>query len=290
MAARQTKMNEQTLQLPREGDKIGSGIVLSLISTGGSAAVYKTWVEALELHRAVKVMHPDATEDIRDRIKTEARISSKLVHPNIVHVYHYGETAAGLPFLEMDFVSGHTLAALIAKRGALPLPIALAVVLGTLEGLHYAHTVNYTLYGVAHTSVMHRDIKPANVILSIDTGFARLMDFGIARPVEVSIHTVADTVPGSVRYMPPEACAGGDCDMRSDIYQIGLLLYECVRGLPAFGQTDLTSLLAAKSASTYAPVETDRRAALIIEKCMQHDPAKRYQSALECLWDVRRPT
>jgi serine/threonine-protein kinase len=280
-------MSEQFIQLPREGERVGAGIILSLINTGGSAAVYKTWIEALELHRAVKVMHPDADSETRERMKTEARISSKLVHQNIVHVHNYGETAAGLPYLEMDFVNGLTLAALIDKRGPLPLPVAVAIATATLEALHYAHTIDYTFNGTQHSGVMHRDIKPANVIISTETGTAKLMDFGIARPVAISIHTMAGTVPGTIAYMPPEACAGGECDLRSDIYQIGLLLYECLSGHPAFPQTNFKSLLTAKTANTYSPIDTDRRAAAIIEKCMRLDPEKRYQTAQNCLADVR---
>jgi serine/threonine protein kinase len=90
-------MSEQTLELPKEGETVGSGTILSLISAGGSARVYKTWVESMELHRAVKVMNPDADEEIRGRFATEARITSKLLHPNIVQVHNFGETGGGLP-------------------------------------------------------------------------------------------------------------------------------------------------------------------------------------------------
>jgi serine/threonine-protein kinase len=280
-------MSEQFIQLPREGERVGTGIILSLISTGGFGAVYKTWIDTLELHRAVKVMHPDADAETRERMKTEARISSKLVHQNIAHVYNYGETAAGLPYLEMDFVNGLTLAALIEKRGALPLPVAFAIASATLEALHYAHTINYTFNGTQHIGVMHRDIKPANVMISNDTGSAKLMDFGIARPETVSIHTKAGTMPGTLNYMSPEAYVEGDCDLRSDLYQIGLLLYECISGHPAFPQTNRVALTNAKATNQYEPLNTDYRAAAIVEKCLKLDPEKRYQTAQDCLADVR---
>ena len=278
-------MSEQTLQLPREGDKIGSGIVLSLISAGGSARVYKTWVDSLELHRAVKVMNPEAPQEIRERFATEARITSKLIHANIVQAFNYGETAANLPYIEMELVNGLTLESVLQKHGALPLPVALAVILGILEALHYAHTINYTLYDQPQRGVMHRDIKPGNVIFS--GGIPKLMDFGIARPVTVSLHTMAGNVPGTLPYMAPETCTGGESDFRSDIYQAGLLLYECISGNAAYPQTELDPLITAIKKGDRKPIDTNAKTAAIVKKCLELDPAKRYQTAQDCLSDVR---
>ncbi|MFH0920163.1 MAG: protein kinase [Fibrobacterota bacterium] len=284
-------MSSQTARLPQEGEKLGSGVLLSLLSTGGSAYVYKTWCETMEIHRAVKVMSPDAEPDIRDRFSTEARINSKLIHPNIVHCYNFGTTLGGLPFLEMEYIAGPSLASLITKRGALPLSVALAVAQGILEGLAYAHAVKYTLYDKQHVGIIHRDIKPANVIISND-GLPKLMDFGIARPVDFSIHTVAGTVPGTVAYMSPEACAGGDLDFRSDTYQFGLCLYEMLSGVAAYPQTDLTSLLSAKSAGKVQPLESLTRnlpsaVLAFVSKCLARDPALRFESAQACLNTLR---
>jgi serine/threonine-protein kinase len=284
-------MSTQTLQLPQEGEKVGSGILLSLISTGGSAYVYKTWVDSLEMHRAVKVMSPDAENDVRERFQTEARINSKLLNPYIVQCFNFGITSGGLPFLEMEYLSGPSLSAVIQKRGALPLPVALALSIGALEGLSYAHAIKYTLYNKQHEGLIHRDLKPANLVIASD-GNVKLMDFGIARPVDTSLHTLAGTVPGTVAYMSPEACSGGDCDFRSDIYQLGLCLYEFISGLPVFPQSDLSSLLEAKTANKYQPLEsiakdTDRRALAIVRKCLQLDPAERFQSAHACLLEIR---
>jgi serine/threonine protein kinase len=278
-------MSEQIPQPPREGEKIGDGIVLGLISAGGSARVYKTWNEALELHRAVKVMDPDAGQEIRDRFVTEARITSKLIHPHIVQINSCGETASGLPYIEMEFISGFTLESVLRQSGALPLPVALAIVVGVLNALHYAHNAKYTLYGLPRQGVMHRDIKPGNVIFS--GGIPKLMDFGIARPVNVSLHTKAGNVPGTVAYMPPEACTGGVCDFRSDIYQIGLLLYECVSGRMAFPQNDLIPLLDAIKVGECKPLNTHPKVSAIVKKCMNPDITKRYQTAEECLADMR---
>ena len=271
---------------------MGAGVILGPVSTGGSAVVYETWVDVLELRRAVKVMHPNADYETRGRMLAEARLLSRFIHRNIVHVYDYGETADGLPYLEMDFVDGVTLEALIAKRGALPLPVALAVAAATLEALHYAHTIEYTLSGERHLGIIHRDIKPANVMAAAETGCVKLMDFGIARPVGVSRHTVPGTAPGTVSYMSPEAYSDGNCDMRSDIYQVGLLLYECICGRPAFPQKNRVALNDAKTANKYKPINTRCRgdmveAAAIADKCMRLDPDERYRTALECLADVR---
>lgn len=284
-------MSEQTVKLPQEGERLGSGIVLSLISTGGSAYVYKTWAEAMEIHRAVKVMAPDAEPDVRDRFSTEARINSKLIHPNIVHCYNFGQTAGGLPYLEMEYISGPSLASVISKRGALPVPVALVVTLGLLDALTYAHTVKYTLYDKQHVGIIHRDLKPANIIINGE-GIPKLMDFGIARPVDFSIHTVAGTVPGTIAYMSPEACAGGDLDFRSDIFQVGICLYEMLSGVPAFPQTDLTSLLAAKGEGKVQPLEALVRGLSLpvlsfVRKCLALNPADRFESAQTCLTALR---
>ncbi|MCL2688237.1 MAG: serine/threonine protein kinase [Chitinispirillia bacterium] len=285
MDAQVNEQQTQTLHLPHEGEKVGSGIVLSRINAGGTACVYKTWVESLELHRAVKVMLPDAGPGTRERFSTEARITSKLTHLNIVQVHNCGETASGLPYIEMEFVNGFTLEAVLKQRGAMPLPAALAVAAGVLDALHYAHNITYTLYGQQHSGAMHRDIKPGNIIFS--GGTPKLMDFGIARPVEVSMHTMTGTIPGTVPYMAPEMCGGGACDFRSDVYQIGLLLYECISGRPPYPQPDFMSLIAAISAGERKPLDTHPKAAAIINKCTELDPNKRYESAYECLEDVR---
>jgi serine/threonine-protein kinase len=280
-------MSGQIPQLPREGEQVGAGVVLGLINTGGSAAVYKTWIDALELNRVVKVMHPDADDETRERMLTEARILSKLVHQNIIHVYNYGETASGLPFLEMDFVNGVTLESLIEKHGPLPLPVAFAIAAAALEALHYAHSLTYTLNKTPQFGVVHRDIKPENVMIMTETGGVKLMDFGIAQPIGISLHTEAGTAPGTLNYMSPEAYIDGNCDTRSDLYQIGLALYECISGRPAFPQTNRVALNDAKTANTYPPLNTASRAAAIVEKCMRLDPDERYQTAQECLADVR---
>jgi serine/threonine-protein kinase len=275
----------KTIELPREGDKIGSGMVVGIINAGGSARVYKTWVSSLELHRAVKVMDPDAGDEVRDRFGTEAKITSKLSHPNIVQVHSCGETESGLPYIEMDYVSGLTLDAIIRQYGALPLPVALAVIVNILDALHYAHTIKYTLYDKPHSGVMHRDIKPSNIIFS--DGVPKLTDFGIARPVTVSIHTIQGGIPGTVAYMAPETCTGSESDFRSDIYQIGLLMYECISGYMAYPQTVIAAVIDAIKSGTRKPLNTHPKAAAIAKKCLEIDPDKRYQTAQECLADVR---
>lgn len=284
-------MSDQTIHLPKEGDRVGSGIILSLINTGGSAYIYKTWNEPLEIHRAVKVMSPDAPSDVRDRFQTEGRINSKLMHPNIVQCFNFGQTSGGLPFLEMEYLSGPSLSDLIHRRGSLPLPVALAISIGLLDALSYAHTIKYTLYDKQHIGLVHRDLKPANIVIAAD-GHIKLMDFGIARPLDTSLHTVAGTVPGTVAYMSPEACSGGDVDFRSDIYQFGLCLYEFICGQAAFPQSDLTSLLNAKASNKYQPIENmvkgiDRRIIPVLRRCLQLDPKERYQSANACLFELR---
>jgi len=278
-------MNQLTLVLPEEGEKVGSGNILSLISAGGSARVYKTWIEPLELHRAVKIMNPDAEQETRDRFGTEARIAAKLIHPNIVQVHNFGETDGRLPYIEMEFIAGPTLRNVLRNRGALPLPVALAVMVGVLEAVHYAHTVYYTFNGEPQQGIMHRDIKPDNVIFS--GGTPKLMDFGIARPLTVSLHTRQGDVTGTIPYMAPETCTGGETDFRSDIYQAGLLFYECISGNMAYPQTKFAPLVEAIKNGRRTPLNTNSKAEAVVRRCLELDPDKRYQTAQECLADVR---
>lgn len=284
-------MQDQAYQLPQEGEKLGSGVVVGLINSGGSAHVYKTWNDALELHRAVKVVSPSAESDVFDRFATEARISSKLLHANIVQCFNTGTTRGNLPFLEMEYISGPSVDDLIRRRGALPLPVALSFAVSILEGLSYAHSVRYTLYERQYLGLIHRDLKPSNIVVASD-GIPKLTDFGIARPVDVSFHTQQGTVPGTIAYMSPEACAGSDIDFRSDIYQLGLCLYEFLSGTMAFPQSDLTSLLKAKTRNDYAPLDSlvktlDPRVISIVKKCLELKAEDRYPSAKACLSALR---
>lgn len=280
-------MNDQTLELPKEGDKVGTGIISDLISVGGTARVYRTWVAPLEIYRAVKIMNPDAGQDVRDRFSTEAKITAKLSHPNIVQIFNYGETASGLPYIEMEHVDGPTLEAVLRKRGALPLPVAAAVSIGVLEAVNYAHNVNYTFRSHPLKGVMHRDIKPGNVVFA-NGGTVKLMDFGIARPATVSIHTVAGDLVGTVPYLAPEYCASGESDFRSDIYQAGLLLYECINGGMAYPQTEIAAVIEAIKTGQRKPLDTSNKiAASIAGKCLELHPANRYQTAAYCLADIK---
>ena len=284
-------MDGQAYQLPQEGEKIGSGVVVGLINSGGSARVYKTWNDSLELHRAVKVVSPSADPDVFDRFATEARISSKLLHANIVQCFNTGITPGDLPFLEMEYIPGPSVDDLIRKHGSLPLPVALAFSISILDALSYSHSVRYTLYERQYIGLVHRDLKPSNIVVSAD-GTPKLTDFGIARPIDVSLHTQQGTVPGTIAYMSPEACAGSEIDFRSDIYQLGLCLYEFLSGTMAFPQSDLTSLLKAKTRNDYAPIDSlvktlDSRVVSIVKKCLELKAEDRYPSAKACLSALR---
>ena len=279
-------MNEQTLELPKEGDRVGTGTITDLISVGGTARVYRILVTSLEIYRAVKIMNPEATQDVRDRFSTEAKITAKLSHPNIVQIFNYGETASGLPYIEMEHVDGPTLEDVLRKRGALPLPVAVAVSIGVLEAVNYAHNINYTFRTQPLKGIMHRDIKPGNIVFA--TGTTKLMDFGIARPATVSIHTVAGDLVGTVPYLAPEYCTGGNSDFRSDIYQVGLLIYECINGSMAYPQTDIGTVVEAIKTGQREPLNTSNKViTAIVGKCLELDPAKRYQTAADCLADVK---
>lgn len=273
---------QQELPMPVPGDKIGPSKVQLLIGEGGSATVYKVWHEGLEVIRAVKVLKKYSDKEARERFLTEAKIMADLHHPNIVEIHNIGHIDQQIPFLEMEFVDGVSIRNLLAQSNRLPLAVALSVGYFVCQALHYAHTKDYTLYGKVYHGLIHRDIKPDNIVISKD-GIVKLMDFGIARPSEVSLHTVGAKIMGTLVYLSPEQLNGKQLDHRSDIFSLGTVLYEMLCGARCYPQKTLTELVQKKTKGHYKSLDSydiafPKELVDCIDKSIALEPHDRYNN------------
>lgn len=292
-----TSVKPQTVtdmsQLPTGEERVplGSGTVVGQLGTGGMARVYKIWNEKLEVFRAVKILLPTKQKDLTNRFETEAKITAKLHHQNIVEIYSVGEWN-GLPFLEMEFIDGESLEMLISRVGRLPQAVCCSVAIFIARALVYAHGQEFLIYGKTYHGVIHRDLKPANIMIS-KTGDVRLMDFGIARPTEASLHTVEGNIVGTMQYLSPEQIDGVNIDSRTDIYSFGAILYEMLTGTRTFPQDTITNLMKKKIVNEYRkfsdfdfPIHPGL--IKITQKCLQASQSDRFASAHELLEELEK--
>lgn len=276
--------NAAPVPLPDGNEKIplGSGVITRLLGHGGQAAVYEIWNPQLEMYRAVKIINPGSTDIVHQRFQTEIKISAKLKHPNIIEIHGVGEWH-GLPFIEMEKVDGTGLDVIIEKWGALPALVCTSIGIQICKALKYAHNQDCTIYGRNYHGVIHRDLKPGNIMVA-KTGEVKLMDFGIARPADVSFHTMDGLVAGTLQYLAPEQIEKKKLDVRTDLYALGASMYEIVTGTMAFPQNNFAQLVAFKTKSKFRPIESfsisiPKRLKHFIYKCMQQEPQNRVADA-----------
>lgn len=255
------------------------------------AAVYEIWNSQLEMFRAVKLINPGSSESVRQRFQTEIKITAKLSHPNIVEIHGVGEWN-GLPYIEMEKLNGTGLEVLLAERGALPPVVCTAIGIMICRALNYAHNQDCSIYGKSYHGVVHRDLKPANIMICTN-GIVKLMDFGIARPADVSFHTMDGLVAGTLQYLAPEQLEKGKLDVTTDIYALGVTMYEIVTGVPAFPQTSFPKLIADKAKNKFKALEDFHinltpRLRRLIYKCMEHAPERRAPSASALLDELHK--
>ncbi len=280
-------------QLPSGNDpiKIGNGTIVCIIGCGGMAKLYKIWVEKLEIFRAIKILLPSMPHDAYQRFETEARITAKLRHQNIVEIHSVDEWN-GLPFIEMEFLDGLDLKQTIRHHGRLPLPVCTAAAILICRALAYAHSQRFVLYGKHYEGIIHRDLKPENIMIT-KTGLVKLMDFGIARPTQTSLHTIDGNITGTLPYLSPEQMDGHNIDERTDIYPLGAILFEMITGEMLFPQQEITKLLQAKSRSEFRKpsefgLQLPSTLTKIINKCLEYNKEDRYTTADDLLYALER--
>ena len=254
--------------------------IIGRIGSGGMADVYKAKDHKLNRFVAMKVLKQEFREDkaFISKFRVEAQSAAGLAHPNIVNVYDVGEDH-GISYIVMELVEGITLKEYIDKKGRLAVREATSIAIQVCMGLEAAH----------RNGIVHRDVKPQNIIISTD-GKVKVTDFGIARAA--SSNTINSSVMGSVHYSSPEQARGGYSDYKSDIYSLGITLYEMLTGTVPF-DGDSTVAIAIKhlqeelpSPRKYVP-DLPKSTVQIIYKCTQKSPDRRYNDMAEVIRDLK---
>ena len=257
----------------------GRYLIESLIGVGGMANVYKGRDIRTNNAIAVKVLKEEFldNEELVRRFKNESKAISILDHPNIVKVYDVSVTDQ-LQYIVMEYIDGITLKEYLKQRGG---------ALTWKEVIHFATQVLSALEHAHSKGIVHRDVKPQNIMLQAD-GSIKMMDFGIARFSRAQSQTVSDKAIGSVHYISPEQAKGDHTDARTDIYSVGVMLYEMLSGHLPFdgsGTVSIAIMQISEKPKPLAQVAPNVPEGLrqITEKAMEKDPADRYQSAAEML-------
>ncbi len=254
--------------------------IIGKIGAGGMSDVYKAKDLTLGRFVAIKVLKAEFSEDINfvTKFRTEAQSAAGLEHPNIVNIYDVG-SENGIHYIVMEYVEGITLKTYIEKKGQLSFKEAISIAIQMGRGIEAAHSKN----------IIHRDIKPQNIIISTE-GKVKVTDFGIAKAA--TSNTIHSDVMGSVHYSSPEQARNGFVDGKSDIYSLGIVMYEMVTGrVPFDGDTTVAVAIQHLQEemvvpSTYAPnlpISLEK----IILKCTQKNPDRRYESISAVLNDLR---
>jgi serine/threonine-protein kinase len=263
--------------------------ILGTLGKGGMGVVYKAHDRQLDDEVALKVLRPDVMKDdptLLERFKQELKLARKITHRCVLRTHDFSE-ADGTPYISMEYLEGVTLKDLLRGKGALPIGVGLRIAKQMCQGLDAAH----------RQGVVHRDIKPQNMLILPETGELKIMDFGIARAAKVkegegaSGLTTAGTVMGTPDYIPPEQAQGAPADFRSDIYSLGVVLYEVFTGkLPFNGDTVMKIVMAHIQSPPPPPRRSNPKIPAELEavilRCMAKDPAQRYQKVAEVLKDL----
>ena len=255
--------------------------ILEKIGTGGMSDVYKAKCHKLNRFVAVKVLKQEFSENANfvSKFRTEAQAAAGMMHPNIVNVYDVGEES-GTQYIVMELVEGITLKQYIEKKARLSVKEAISIAIQVSMGIEAAHK----------NRIIHRDIKPQNIMISKD-GKVKVTDFGIAKAV--TSNTITSNVMGSVHYTSPEQARGGYSDEKSDIYSLGITMFEMLTGrVPFNGETTVAIAIKHIQEPMPSPREYISEIPISVEqivfKCTQKSPDRRYQSMAEVIDDLKK--
>jgi len=249
--------------------------VLSELGTGGMATIYKAIQKTLDRPVAIKELKKayHADEQIILRFEREAKMSASFQHENIVHIYDYWKKPDFC--IVMEYVDGTDLAEIIEKTGSVPVDVGIMIAIQVCSALDYAHM----------RGLIHRDIKPSNIMVKRN-GEVKLMDFGIAHTKKLQTLTLPGTFLGTPAYMSPEQILGQSLDNQSDIFSLGIVLYEMFTGIKPFQDEETHSVTAKILKDRFLPPrrlnsDIPRRLQRVIKKCLKKKTNKRYQSVLD---------
>ena len=257
--------------------------IIDKAGSGGMADVYKAKCHRLNRYVAIKILKPEFSSDKNFvmKFRGEAQSAAGLSHPNIVSVYDVGDDdIEGIHFIVMELVEGITLKRFIERKGRLDVKEAIGIGVQIAQGMEAAHA----------NHIIHRDIKPQTIIISRD-GKVKVADFGIAKAA--TSDTVTQNAIGSVHYLSPEQARGGYSDERSDIYSLGVTLYEMLSGHVPFAGDNSVSVALLHIQGEARPLheinpDIPRGLDMIVQKCMQKKPERRYNSASELIQDLKK--
>jgi serine/threonine protein kinase/tetratricopeptide (TPR) repeat protein len=266
----------------QSGDVLGGRYeILSLLGEGGMGAVYKAMDRELDRPVALKLIRPElaANPSMLARFKQELLLSHRVTHKNVIRIYDLGDTD-GVKFITMEFVEGEDLRALIQERKKFTPADAVEIIQQICRALEAAHSVG----------VIHRDLKPQNVMRDA-SGRILVMDFGLARTFDGDGMTQTGALVGTMEYMSPEQALAKELDQRSDLFTVGLILYELLTGVTPFRAESAVASLIKRNSERAIPVSDfdgtiPRALSNIVSKCLERDPNLRYQTASDLLRDL----
>ena len=283
-------------ELKIAGQRFGKYVLIDRIAVGGMAEIFLARQEGLEGFEKTIVIkrirpHLSNQKSFVNMFLNEAKLAAQLNHPNIVQIYDLGKIAESY-FIAMEYIFGRDMRRIIPKADGMGIPFpmvyALKIASSVCEGLYYAHQKTDMYGNPLH--IVHRDITPENIFVSFD-GTVKILDFGIAKAANQIEQTRAGEIKGKLSYMSPEQCTGKVLDHRSDIFSLGVVLYEWITGFKLFtGESEVAILKSITDGKIYPPsyfkADVPEAVEHILMKALDKDREKRYQTAWDMQYDL----